>query len=89
MTKEPASHPSKPAVPALHNGYWLRPAKGCVSELQTMVEEERDLIAAYRKADARGKRSIIDNAESTAEDWPEKRPRLVLVPECRPMENIS
>ena len=34
-----------------------------------MTAEEK-LIAAYRKADGRGKGSIIEHAESTAEAWP-------------------
>ena len=50
---------------------------------------EEQLIAAYRRADARGKLSIIENAESTAEDWPELRPRLALVPDRRPIASIK
>lgn len=52
----------------------------------TLTEDERRLIVAYRKADRRGQRSIVEHAEGMAEDWPapRQRPQLALVPNCGP-----
>lgn len=50
--------------------------------LFTQVEWE--LLRAFRKTDARGKRSILFCAEGQAEDWPAQRPNITLVPNCGP-----
>lgn len=55
-----------------------------MSQLQTMTEGERNLIAAYRVAGARGKRSIMRLAESMTKDWPALRTQMPFVPNCGP-----
>jgi hypothetical protein len=53
-----------------------------------LTEDERRLIGAYRKADRRGRLSIVEHAEGVAEDWPAPRPRplLALVPISHSLE---
>ena len=53
-----------------------------MNTVQALTADERELIGAFRQADSRGKRSIIEHAQSTAEDWPKPRPSLILVPNC-------
>lgn len=39
-----------------------------------LTSRETELINNYRKADQRGRESIAEHAQSTAEDWPSECP---------------